>query len=127
MKPSSIEITNALNTLQNLCAFYKVGIDMLGFLQRFEYCMCMTQLENNLAFWIILTENKTPVTVKYRYIFSLLLPLSLTKVNIEVNTVLGVPNPLLKARILNFLLSRTFAIPNFLAGLVGVQNSECPL
>ena len=100
---------------------------MLGFLQRFEYCMCMTQIENNLAFRIISTENKTPVTVKYRYIFSLLLPLSLTKVNIEVNTVLGVPNPLLKARILNFLLSRTFAIPNFLAGLVGVQNSECPL
>ena len=113
--------------MQNLCAFYKVGIDMLGFLQRFEYCMCMTQLENNLAFWIILTENKTPVTVKYRHIFSLLLSLSLTKGNIEVNTGLGVPNLLLKARILNFLLSRTVAISNFLAGLVGVQDSGCPL
>ena len=36
VKPSSIEITNALNTLQNLCLFRKVGNDMLELLQRFE-------------------------------------------------------------------------------------------
>ena len=36
VKPSSIEITNALNTLQNLCLFHKVGNDMLELLQRFE-------------------------------------------------------------------------------------------
>ena len=34
VKPSSIEITNALNTLQILCIFHEVGNDML--LQRFE-------------------------------------------------------------------------------------------
>ena len=34
VKPSSIEITNALNTLQILCLFHKVGNDLL--LQRFE-------------------------------------------------------------------------------------------
>ena len=36
VKPSSTEITNALNTLQNLCIFYEVGNDMLKLLQRFE-------------------------------------------------------------------------------------------
>ena len=35
VKPSSIEITNALNTLQNLYLF-QVGNDMLDLLQRFE-------------------------------------------------------------------------------------------
>ena len=36
VKPSSIEITNALNTLQNLCLFHEAGNDMLELLQRFE-------------------------------------------------------------------------------------------
>ena len=36
VKPNSIEITNALNTLQKLCLFHEVGNDMLEFLQRFE-------------------------------------------------------------------------------------------
>ena len=36
VKPSSIEITNALNTLQNLCLFHEVWNDILEFLQRFE-------------------------------------------------------------------------------------------
>ena len=36
MKPSSTEITNVLNTLQNLSFFYKVWNDMLEFLQRFK-------------------------------------------------------------------------------------------
>ena len=36
VKPSSIEITNALNTLQNLRLFHEVGNDMLELLQRFE-------------------------------------------------------------------------------------------
>ena len=36
VKPSSIEITNALNTLENLCLFHEVGNDMLELLQRFE-------------------------------------------------------------------------------------------
>ena len=31
--------------------------------------MCMTQLENNLAFWLILTENKIPITVKISIYF----------------------------------------------------------
>ena len=33
VKPSSIKITNALNTLQNLCLFHEVGNDMLELLQ----------------------------------------------------------------------------------------------
>ena len=36
VKPSSIEITNALNTLQNLCHFHEDGNDMLELLQRFD-------------------------------------------------------------------------------------------
>ena len=36
VRPSSVEITNALNTLQNLCLFHEVGSDMLEPLQRFE-------------------------------------------------------------------------------------------
>ena len=31
--------------------------------------MCMTQLENNQAFWLILTENKIPITVKISIYF----------------------------------------------------------
>ena len=36
VKPSSIEITNTLNTLQNLCLFHEVGNDMVELLQRFK-------------------------------------------------------------------------------------------
>ena len=36
VKPSSTEITNALNTLQNLCLFHEAGNDMLELLQKFE-------------------------------------------------------------------------------------------
>ena len=36
VKPSSTEITNALNTLQNLCLFHGVGNDILELLRRFE-------------------------------------------------------------------------------------------
>ena len=36
VKTSSIEITNALNTLENLCIFHQVGNDMPELLQRFE-------------------------------------------------------------------------------------------
>ena len=36
VKPSSPEITDALNTLQNLCLFQEVGNDLLELLQRFE-------------------------------------------------------------------------------------------
>ena len=36
VEPSSIEITSALNTLQNLCLFHEVENDMLELLQRFE-------------------------------------------------------------------------------------------
>ena len=36
VKPTSIEITHALNTFQNLCLFHEVGKDMLEPLQRFE-------------------------------------------------------------------------------------------
>ena len=36
MKRSSVEIKNALNTLQNVCLFHEVGSDMLESLQRFE-------------------------------------------------------------------------------------------
>ena len=36
VKPSSIEITNALNNLRNLCLFHEVGYDMLELLQSLE-------------------------------------------------------------------------------------------
>ena len=36
VKPISIEITNALNTLQNLRIFHEVGNHMLELLQRFK-------------------------------------------------------------------------------------------
>ena len=31
--------------------------------------MCMKQVENNLAFWLILIENKIPITVKISIYF----------------------------------------------------------
>ena len=36
VKPSYIEIRNALNALQNFCFFHEVGNDVLGLLQKFE-------------------------------------------------------------------------------------------
>ena len=66
VKPSSIEITNAL---QNLCLFHEVGNDMLELFKDENHCMCMTQQENNLAVWVILTENKIPITVKISIYF----------------------------------------------------------
>ena len=36
VKLSFIEITNALNILQNLCPFHEVGNEMLELLQRFQ-------------------------------------------------------------------------------------------
>ena len=55
--------------------------------------MCIMQLENNLAIWLILTENKIAITVKISiYFYS---PIArLTKVSTEVNTVLGSSNAL---------------------------------
>ena len=51
------------------------------------------QLENNLAIWLILTENKITITVKISIYF--LSPIArLTKVNAGVNTVLGLSNAL---------------------------------
>ena len=66
VKPSSIEITNAL---QNLCLFHEVGNNMLELFKDENHCMCMTQQENNLAVWVILTENKIPITVKISIYF----------------------------------------------------------
>ena len=86
----------------------------------------MTQLENNLAICLILTENKITVTVKISIYF--LSPVArLTKVNTEVNIVLGLLNALKKAGILNFPLSRTFAISNCFAGPAGDRDGGCPL
>ena len=62
VKPSSIEITNALNTLWNLCVFNEGGDDVLELLQIFE--PLHVHDANNLAFWLILTGNKIPITVK---------------------------------------------------------------
>ena len=50
VKTSSIEITNPLNILQNLCLFHEVGKDMLELSQRFELLLVHDALENNLAF-----------------------------------------------------------------------------
>ena len=53
--------------------------------------MCMMQLENNLAICLILTENKITIAVKISIYF--LSPIArLTKVNTEVNKVLGLFN-----------------------------------
>ena len=65
MKPSSIEIGNALNISQNFCLFHGVGNNMLkSFCKDSNHCMYMTQLENNLASWLILIDNKIPLPVK---------------------------------------------------------------
>ena len=65
-----------------------------SFCKNSNHCMCMTQLENNLAFWLILTENKIPITVKMSIYFLSPVAFRLTKVNTEVNIVLGLPNAL---------------------------------
>ena len=55
------------------------------------------------------------------------MPLRLTNVNTEVNTVLGLPTPYRRQEFLNFPLSRTFTISNFFGGPVGVRDSGNPL
>ena len=56
--------------------------------------MRMTQLENNLAFWLILTENKIPITIKISIYFLSPIAFKIYQINTEVNTVLGLPNTL---------------------------------
>ena len=63
MKPSSIEIANALNTLQNLGLFYKVGNDLSLVLQRFKL-FHVPDAARNLSSILILSKNKISITVK---------------------------------------------------------------
>ena len=55
VKPSSIEIANALNTLQNLCLFPEFGNNRLELLQRFESLHVHDAARKQSS---ILTENK---------------------------------------------------------------------
>ena len=55
--------------ITNLCFFNEVGNDMLELLQRFESLLVHDALENNPAFWIILTEKKILITVKISLYF----------------------------------------------------------
>lgn len=65
MESSSIEIKNALDTLQNLCVFFmKLGTICKSLCKDSNHFMCMTQLENKVVFWIISTENRLSINVK---------------------------------------------------------------
>ena len=114
VKASSIETTNALNTL-NLCLFREVVNDILELLQRFKslhvYDAARKQ-SSNFAYLCII-----PVTVKILIYF--LSPI--------VFKTLGLPNAFWKARISNFRRFRTFSISDFFAGPVGAWDSRCPL
>ena len=69
-----------------MCSFHEVGSDILKLLQRFESLYVHDAVRKQSS---ILTINIIPIAVKCRYFFSLL-----TKVNTEVETVLGLPNAL---------------------------------
>ena len=76
-------------------------------MQRFESLHVHDAARKHSSNLTALTENKIIITVKISIYF--LSPIArLTKVNTEVNTVLGLFNTLEKVGILNFPLSRNF-------------------
>ena len=71
VKRSSIEITNALNTMQNLCLSHEVGNDTLELLQRFEsfHVRDAARIQSNILTY--LNQKKKTITVKISiYFFS---------------------------------------------------------
>ena len=84
--------------------------------------MCMTQLENNLAFWLILTENKIPITVRISIYF--LSPIAFKTYQRSYRSKYSIRFTQ------RFIEGKNFGfsdISNFLAGPVGVWDSGYPL
>ena len=84
--------------------------------------MCMTQLENNLAFWLILIENKIPITVKILIYFLSFIAFKTCESQYSTKYSIRFTQRLIEGKNLEFS-----AIFNFFTGPVGVRDSECPL
>ena len=78
------------------CKCVKYFVELVSFLRSWKryvrtfckysnHCMCMTQLEINLVFWLIFTKNKIPVTEKISIYFLSSSPITLRKVITEVH------------------------------------------
>ena len=85
-----------------------------------NHCTCMVQLENSLAFRLILTENKIAVAV---FSPSFLYPIAFKTYQSQYRSKYSIQF----TQILNFPLSRTFAISNLFPDPVGVRESGCQL
>ena len=92
-----------------------------------NHYLCMMQLENNLAFWLILTKNKIPITVKVSIYF--LSPVAFKTYQSQYKSKYSIrfTQSLIEDRILSFLLSQTLLSRTFFAGPVGVRDSGCPM
>ena len=87
--------------------------------------MCLTQLEKNLVFWLILTESKILITVKISIYF--VSPIALKTYQSQYRSKYSVSFTQCFVEGKNFQLYQTFAISNFFTGPAGVRDSGCPL
>ena len=78
--------------------------------------MSMTQLENNLAIWLILTQNKIPITAKISIYF--LSSISFKTYQSQCRSKYSI------RFIQRFIEGKNF---DFFADPVGVRDSGCPL
>ena len=85
----------------------------------------MTQLENNLAFWLILTENKIPITVKVSIYF--LSPIAFKNYQCRSSSKCSIRFTQRFIEGKNFEFSVITNISNFFSGPVGVRDSGSPL
>ena len=82
----------------------------------------MTQLENNLAFWLILTDNKILITVKISIYFLSHIGFKTYQSQYRSKYSIRFTQRCIEDKNFEF-----FAIPNIFAGLVEVRDSGCPL
>ena len=129
VKPSSIEITNALNTLQNLCLFHEVGNHMLELLQKFESLHVHDTARQQSSILTFLTENKIPITVKISIYFVkisiyFLSPIAIKTYQSQYRSKYSIRFTQCFTEGKDFEFS---AISNFFAGPVRAPDSGCPL
>ena len=121
VKLISIEITNALNTLQNLYLFLKVRNRMLELLQRFESLLVRDQARKHFSNWTHFNRKyNASLTVKISRYFLSHIAFKTYQRQYKRKYSVGLLNALKKLKILNLPLFRTFTISKFLAGPVGV-------
>ena len=105
------------------CLFHGVGNGILkSFCKDSNHCMYMTQLKNNLASWLILTDNKIPITVKILVYFLSLSRIAFKTYEIQYRSKYSVRFTQLCVEGKDFEFS---ALLNSFAGTAGVWVSRC--